>query len=90
MRKNYIAILAAIVLIAVVFPACSKGGSGETKVIGVLESWSAEDLTVVVNGNTYKLAEGMKNFENLAEAGKTYEFTLDIHGHIIKAKPLRP
>ena len=89
MRKNKIAILILISVMAMMFiSSCGDDGGNTTLITGTLMSLDMENATVNIDGKNYKVAEGMKNFESQAEVGIAYEFTLDIHGNIVSAKPL--
>jgi hypothetical protein len=67
------------------FAGC--GGSKVKTFTGVLDSWDEGTLSVTIDGKIYKVAAGMETFASQAEAGKTYEFTTDEFGSIIKVIP---
>lgn len=90
MRRDKITILILIVIFSMMFIACGKddgGGSKAKKWVGTLDSWDIANGTMTIDGSIYPIADGMKDFEGLAEVGKKYEFRTDEIGNITAAIP---
>ena len=81
MFRNVLAIVLLAVIISAMFAGCD---GGKTRVItGVLEDWDEANMTVIVDGISYKVAAGGEKWFEQGEKGKTYKFTIDEFGSVI-------
>ena len=90
MRRDKIAILVLIVIFSAMFIGCGNGGGEESKAktwIGTLDNWDIAAGTMTIDGTVFQVAEGLKDFADRAEAGMSYEFRTDVHGHVTHAIP---